>query len=163
MINHLKRRTLKAALAIAGTAVTGLSSAAALSPPVSDRATTKDTTDLHRGFDITTRHNPNTNDIDIVITNTDDKPVTITRVFPDSLSTTRGTFKTSIITANGPVTLNSQQSVAVPLTHDAMNVFRQSRTLPTTSVRQAVRQQMGLVVNHNQMATLTVRQTPAYA
>ena len=165
MINHLKRRTLKALLTMAGTAATGLGTAAVMpSTPVShaDLAST-DTVGSHTGFTVSTRHNPHTNDLDILITNTDDQPVAITQVFPETLSTARGTFNTGDITAKGPVTLAGNDSIAIPLEHTAIDVFRQSHQLPTTSIRQAVKQQLGVVVNHNQMAAIEVTQSAAYA
>lgn len=163
MINHPKRRTLKTLVTMAGTAISGLgvaasSIAAPLTTETGKPLAGSSSGKAHSGFTVSTRHNAHTNDVDIVITNTDTQPVSITKVFPDTLDTARGTFNTASITANGPVTLQGQQSLTVPLEHSAIDNFNQTHRLPVSSVKKAVSQQLGLVVNHNQMASLEVQQ-----
>jgi len=131
MIDKSKRQTLKGLAAVTGAAIAGtlpmMASAASTSevkvtrpyqvwPPVA----------LPQQIAVTTRISTEDNDLEVVLTNQSNQPVTITQLVPSQIDTARGSFEFSQVLENGPRQLKAGESIYVPIEHHSVVLGEQT-------------------------------------
>ena len=161
MIDRAKRKTLKrvGALSAAATAasLSGVVHAAGLrSDTASPGEVLFDDTELG-SFSLRTRVSAQTNDIEIVLTNTGDRAATITQMTPHTVTTRRGQFVLGdVLGDDGRLSIDAGQSVSVamqrhPVVLDASDVSHRA-----ASLSQTLRQSASIVVDGKSFAPVTV-------
>lgn len=128
-IDKKKRKTLKGMAAAAG--VTALSSipvfatGSALTDKVPESAKSArqvwPPVAVKSPIELTTRVSAIRNDIEVVLTNTGRKAVTLTQLSPSQVNTPRGHFDLADLLREGPRQLAAGESISVPITHHAID------------------------------------------
>jgi len=126
-IDSKKRQTLKGMAAVAGAAAIGI----APSLSAGDQVTTTAAKSVRQVWPpiatqsplaVTTRISAANNDVELVLTNTGDTPVTLTQLNPAKVTTHRGSFELADVLADGPRQLTAGETLAVPLQQHAVAI-----------------------------------------
>jgi hypothetical protein len=158
MIDRAKRKTLKRVGALSAAAsLSGVVHAAGLrSDAASPGEVLFDDTELG-SFSLRTRVSAQTNDIEIVLTNTGDRAATITQMTPHTVTTRRGQFVLGdVLGDDGRLSIDAGQSVSVamqrhPVVLDASDISHRA-----ASLSQTLRQSASIVVDGKSFAPVTV-------
>jgi len=106
MIDHKKRSTLKILTVTTGAlSVAGTSLAAVLSTEKNTPNNANAT-----GIQVSTRLSVLRNDIEVVLANTTNQPITLTEIVPGSTRVARGEFNFSQLFEEGPVVIDAGKS-----------------------------------------------------
>ena len=160
MIDRAKRKTLKrvgALSAATAASLSGVVHASGLTPGASSAGgVSLDDAELG-SFSLRTRVSAQTNDIEIVLTNTGDHAATITQMTPHTVTTRRGRFVLGdVLNDDGRLSIDAGQSVSVaiqrhPVVLDASDVSHRA-----TSLSQILRQSASIVVDGKSFVPVTV-------
>lgn len=160
MIDTVKRKTLKRiGLGAATAATAGLTShAMAQSLAESSRRVASDaeTDTTIAQFSISTRVSAESNDIEILITNTGENSARITQMTPSETVTERGRFNFQHLLADGDLTLASGQSVAVPMIPHAAKLDASSNATRASSLNQALKSSFSVITENESFAKVSV-------
>jgi len=130
MIDSAKRMTLKKITSVGigatvlATSANVLANARQLATPLtSNGAERVDSTAKLADFKITTRLSPNSETVQVTITNTSGNSLRITDLSPARVSTTRGYFDFEAVLAKGDVHLSADETIVIPMTpyEDSIN------------------------------------------
>ena len=172
MIDKSKRKTLKVLAATTTATIATSLHAGALNSSgsveseigrVADAVTDKESRLELGQIEVSRRVSATHNDLEIVITNTGEQPVTVTDMTPRTLQVARGEFNFSALLEKGPLRLEAAESVRVPLQRTVI----ESVTLPgkktqvlfgsqSDSLVESMRRSMSIVTDSNAFASVTI-------
>lgn len=156
MIDTAKRNTLKAlTVAVAGVATAGHCIAGTGNRLTDGGESDRQDSALAR-IEVTTRVSADHNDIEIVLTNTGSESTTITQMTPSVTRVARGEFNFRELLRNGPVTLESGDSVTVPLTRKSVKLWSAASDGISTPLSANLRKTMSVVTDNSAYARLEI-------
>lgn len=162
MIDQSKRQTLKGIVAIAGVAV-------AESLPLVASAASASTVEINRAHQVwppvavpsqiavTTRISTLNNDLEVVLTNESNQPVTITQLLPAQVDTARGSFDFSQVLSNGPRQLEAGESVYVPIEHHSVVLSEQTTLQGSGSLQETLHASLIIVTDADIFAAVSYK------
>ncbi len=164
MTDIAKRKTLKViAMTAAATASATLGNmaiaTAAGENPLTDAGS--DSPEL-ANIDISTRISAYRNDLEVVLTNSGQAPVTITDMTPRSAVVPRGEFNFAALLADGPLHLQPGAEAIVPLRHRNVSLLN-SVPMAGHSLADTLRKSVSVVTEGSAFASVTVHEMTALA
>lgn len=158
MTDTSKRRTLKGLAAVAaGTASTGLTSAALAACNNPNHQTSVSSTEGHLA--VRTRISAQTNDVEAVFLNAGDHTLSIDTLTPHEVTTFRGKFDVAALTAKEPLVLAPGESVSVGLSAHSNSLNVNERMQQGHSLGRALQASASAVSTNGQPIHVSVYQT----
>ncbi len=156
MIDQAKRKTLKAATAIAGAGVVfGSGKLLAAGKRLSVGGDTTSQELELSSIQVSTRLSVEKNDLEVVLTNTGNQPVTITQMTPAATVVPRGKFDFTALLSNGPLRLAVGESVAVPMQRHSLSIAT-VQSPGGASLINSLRQSMSIVTEGDSFAAVSI-------
>jgi len=122
MIDSTKRTTLKILAVTTGTvATTSAVHASAMLTIPAKNINSKSAGQIAGEIEISTRLSAQTEELEIVLTNSGHNSATIKQITPAKIHHEQGDFNLQSLLANGPITLEAGESAAIGLGHHSLN------------------------------------------
>lgn len=156
MIDKAKRNTLKTLTA----AVAGAVPASQL---IAHGVNQSDSAQLHSNggralaqISVTTRVSAIHNDVELVLTNTGPEVTTITHMTPSVARVARGEFNFGELMKKGPVVLDVNRSVSVPITRKTVKLWSAASNGTATPLAANLRRTMSVVTDNSAFAEVNI-------